>query len=127
MIIFFDGNCPLCFKEMRALKRHDQKNTIHLVDLHDSEAMLQFPEIDKARALRVLHGIDNDQLFLGLDVTVRAWSIVGKHRWLRMTRLPLIRLISDRFYLLFAKHRMKISAIFFKTQCSTSICGTEKQ
>jgi predicted DCC family thiol-disulfide oxidoreductase YuxK len=126
MIIFFDGNCPLCLKEMCSLKRHDKHNSIELVDVHDSVAMSRFPRIDKNLALNKLHAIDGEQLLLGLDVTVKAWQLVGKHRWLRLSRLPICKPLSDAAYLLFAKHRMKISALFFKNACPNNTCAKPK-
>ncbi len=33
LILFYDGQCPLCVKEMTALKKHDTHNAIQLVDI----------------------------------------------------------------------------------------------
>lgn len=126
MIIFFDGNCPLCLREMCSLKRHDTKNQIELIDVQDDKAMEMYPDIDKSHALSVLHGIKDGKRLYGLDVTVAAWCLVGKHRWLRLSRLPIIKTLSDRFYLFFAKHRMKISSYLYKDQCANNVCGNKK-
>lgn len=103
LVIFFDGQCPLCCNEMRALKTADHQARILLVDVHDTDTMSCYPSIDKQRALSILHGIDQQgQLLYGLDVTVLAWRLVNRHRWLFITRMPILKGISDRMYLLFA-------------------------
>lgn len=123
LVIFFDGQCPLCCNEMRALQSFDHHARIELVDVHNPEAMQRYPLIDKTKALSILHGIDQQgQLLLGLDVTVLAWRLVNRHRWLFITRLPVLKAISDRVYLLFAKHRMRISRWFGQTNCQNGVC-----
>ncbi|WP_440056696.1 thiol-disulfide oxidoreductase DCC family protein (plasmid) [Pseudoalteromonas sp. T1lg65] len=118
MIIFYDGRCPLCAKEMDHLKQHDHHNQIVLKNVHCENFASEYPEINKQHALNVLHGYDfQGKLIKGLDVTVLAWQTVGKHRWLGILRWPLIRTISDLCYLFFAKHRMTISKLLVANQC----------
>ncbi|EKG87144.1 cell division inhibitor [Vibrio paracholerae HE-16] len=47
LVIFFDGQCPLCCNEMRALKTADHQARIMLVDVHDTDTMSCYPSIDK--------------------------------------------------------------------------------
>ncbi|KJR39614.1 cell division protein [Vibrio navarrensis] len=123
LVIFYDGQCPLCCNEMRALKAQDSQARIMLVDVYDTDAMCRYPSIDKQHALSILHGIDQQgQPLYGLDVTVLAWRLVNRHRWLFITRLPILKGISDRIYLLFAKHRMRISRWFGQTNCQDGMC-----
>lgn len=77
---------------MRALKTADHQARILLVDVHDTDTMSCYPSIDKQRALSILHGIDQQgQLLYGLDVTVLAWRLVNRHRWLFITRMPILK------------------------------------
>ncbi|HHJ3232622.1 DCC1-like thiol-disulfide oxidoreductase family protein [Vibrio parahaemolyticus] len=34
LTIFYDGTCPLCAKEMKALRQHDHKQEINTVDIY---------------------------------------------------------------------------------------------
>lgn len=113
LTIFYDGRCPLCVAEMNALQRYDeQKQLIRLENIHSNGFKDRFPHIDVNAANRVLHGVDeNGDLLKGLDVTVRAWELVDRKRWLRILRWPIVRLVADQSYLFFAKHRMRISAL----------------
>lgn len=78
LTIFYDGTCPLCAKEMKALRQHDHKQEINTVDIY-SDAFSAYPQIDPDRANTILHALDNHgNLLLGLDVTYRAWQLVDE-------------------------------------------------
>jgi len=110
LTIYYDGHCPLCMIEMKSLKRHDNKNSIILIDLHNDNFSSDYPHINKTEAIGILHGqLDTGELLLGLDVTCKAWVLVGKHKWMAILQWPLIRTIADMFYRLFARHRSKVS------------------
>jgi len=110
LTIYYDGDCPLCMKEMQLLKRHDNKKYIHFIDLHNDNFSIDYPHINLSEAIRVLHGqLNTGKMLLGLDVTCKAWSLVGKHKWLTILRWPLIRIVADIIYRVFARYRSKIS------------------
>ncbi|MDG2855625.1 DUF393 domain-containing protein, partial [Vibrio parahaemolyticus] len=75
LIIFYDGTCPLCAKEMKALKQRDAKQQIKTVDIY-SDAFSDYPQIDPEQANTILHALnEKGELLLGLDVTHRAWQL----------------------------------------------------
>lgn len=43
LVIFYDGNCPLCGLEMQKLKQHDANNQIELVNLHQTNFNALYP------------------------------------------------------------------------------------
>ena len=51
-------------------------------------------------------------MIFGLDVSVQAWRIVGRHRWLGILRAPGIRIIADLAYRFFARYRSLFSLLF---------------
>ena len=59
MIIFYDGNCPLCSTEMQQLKHADSKNLITLEDLNASDFSERYPYIDKDKAMNYLQAQSN--------------------------------------------------------------------
>lgn len=110
LTIFYDSHCPLCLTEMQHLKKFDRQHRIRLVDLHDESLLQAYPHIDKAQAMQKLHAQqDNGDMLYGLDVTAMAWSLVGKYRFLKILRWPLIRSITDLVYKFFARYRDTIS------------------
>ena len=110
LTIYYDAHCPLCMIEMKSLKSHDHQNAINLINLHNEHFSTDYPHINKNEAISILHGqLDTGELLLGLDVSCKAWALVGKHKWMAILRWPLFRTIADMFYRLFARHRNKIS------------------
>ncbi|MBD1583045.1 thiol-disulfide oxidoreductase DCC family protein [Pseudoalteromonas sp. S16_S37] len=123
MKIFYDSRCPLCVAEMKNLKSHDKHNRITLVDLHSDNFATENPNIDKQRALKILHLQDAQGIvWLGLDATYQAWKAVGRHRWLILLRLMPMRWFADKGYLFFANNRMAISKLLLPNQCTRSGC-----
>ncbi len=131
LTVFFDGNCPLCSREMQHLRKLDTSSRIALFDLAspDAEALLaaHHPDINVVEADRILHGKTHDgRVIKGLDVTHMAWSLVGKGHLTAPLRWRFTAPIADRFYLLFAGQRHRISALLtgnFKAAFSPNSCS----
>ena len=122
MIVFYDANCPLCSTEMRQLKQADKYNQISLEDINATDFEARFKHIKREDARSFLHGQQSSgEMLYGLDVTFAAWNMVGKHRWLKVFKLPGFRFIANLAYRLFAKYRTQISACYSKLS-SRSTC-----
>jgi len=114
LTIFYDGNCPLCSAEMRSLKKHDDNNVIKLVNLHNKNFNQLYPGININRAMQILHGSFQGESLLGLEVTHRAWTLVGKGFWVAPLTWPIIKPVSHWVYLLIARFRQPISSAIAK-------------
>ena len=102
--LFFDGHCPLCSAEMRQLNSLDHLGLLKLVDLHQADFTLLYPHVNKVQAINILQAQQSDGTMLyGLDANCKAWELVGKKRWLRILRWPVIRILADLGYMFFAK------------------------
>ena len=112
LTIFYDGQCPLCIKEMEYLKRCDKNNLIGLVDIHQNKLMEKYPDIKFDDAMQILHAKYQNKIIKGLEVTYIAWSIVGKEFWVTPLKWPIIKPISNKLYLVFARNRYAISSRF---------------
>ncbi|EAR54651.1 Potential redox protein [Photobacterium sp. SKA34] len=126
MIIFYDGSCPLCVAEMKQLRQLNEHQKLQFEDILVPDFNQRFPDISKEEASAVLHGLlssktgAEQQLLLGLDVTYKAWNLVGKKRWLKILRLPVIRTVADKAYLFFARNRYRISYLLTgKSRCNS--------
>ncbi|MBT7625922.1 MAG: DUF393 domain-containing protein, partial [Proteobacteria bacterium] len=56
LILFFDGKCPLCTKEIALLKRYDKNAKIQFEDINSKSFETRFPFINLQEARDVLHG-----------------------------------------------------------------------
>jgi predicted DCC family thiol-disulfide oxidoreductase YuxK len=125
LTIFYDGNCPLCATEMAHLKKHDLNNVISLVDIHQNDFAAIYPSVSFDAAMKILHGHYNGQLLLGLAVTHRAWTLVGKGFWVAPLNWPVFKTISHWVYLGLAKYRHQISALLAKAfNIKTTNCNS---
>lgn len=124
--IFYDGQCPLCDIEMGHLKKRNTKGQLAFVDIMSEDFASQYPDLNWQSLYDRIHGMNEDgTMLIGLDVTHRAWSLVG-YSWLYAPlRWPIIRFFADKIYLVFAKHRNKISYLLTgKKPCETD-CKTK--
>ena len=104
LTVYFDGSCPLCAKEMDTLARFDIHSRIHFVDLND-EVSLPLG-ITHSAAVDTLHVIDTQgQVRTAVDANVLLWETVGRKRWLRALRWPVIRIFANVGYRVFATYR----------------------
>lgn len=128
LVVFYDGQCPLCLKEMQHLKRRDKQQRIRLVDINQPVFEQEFSEIPQRAAMQTLHAYWTRQqqttLITGLDVTYQAWRLVGKGWMIWPLRWPGVRIVADRLYLLFARHRFSLSKLLTgKSRCQN--CSLE--
>lgn len=114
LTIFYDGKCPLCTLEMQKLTRYDSKNLIILEDLHQAGFESRFPNIEVQKAMKILHGYYQGNTLLALDVTHRAWSLVGKGALVAPLQFPIVKQIAHGGYVLFAKYRIPIANCLYK-------------
>lgn len=124
--IYYDGGCPLCLAEMKHLLKLDQQKKLVLIDINQQDFEQKYPHINRREADRILHGeLADGSIILGLDVTHKAWSLVGKGKWTAMIRLPIIGPVADFAYLQFARHRHFLSRLITgKERCET--CSLER-
>ena len=109
LTLFYDGTCPLCVNEINHLKRLDKRQRIAFEDIYAENFTDRYPDVDRTEASAILLGDVHGQRICGLDVTHRAWSLVGRGWLTAPLRWPLIRPVADRVYLWFAPRRYRIS------------------
>jgi len=123
--MFYDSYCPLCVAEVEQLKTLDPRGDLEFVDIHSKDFSVHWPNVDPVSANRVLHAQRADgSMLYGLDVSAEVWAMVGRHRWLKLLRLPVIRWLADLVYWLFARYRYSISYLITgKRRCDA--CATD--
>ncbi|WP_276567243.1 thiol-disulfide oxidoreductase DCC family protein [Pseudidiomarina marina] len=112
LILFYDGGCPLCVKEMKHLKAKDTRQQLKFENIWEADFAERYPHIDVAEANRILHGQKaNGDMIYGLDVTHAAWSAVGRGWMTAILRWPIVKWFADKGYLFFARNRNGISKL----------------
>ncbi|EGU41464.1 hypothetical protein VII00023_06402 [Vibrio ichthyoenteri ATCC 700023] len=110
-IIFYDGSCLLCVKEMTSLKQQLNDNVI-FINILNAIKMEDHPSIRLENSLKILHVIDHTgKLRLGVDANVYLWEFAGQKPLLRLLRWPIFRTIANAGYWCFARYRYPLSRI----------------
>jgi predicted DCC family thiol-disulfide oxidoreductase YuxK len=102
--LYYDGNCPICRKEIKLLKRL-VGNNVDMADIHLlSDETSGIP--DKEALLKRLHLKQaNGEWVIGLDATVYVWSKTPFGWLFKLLQLPLLNSITNAAYSRWAEKR----------------------
>jgi predicted DCC family thiol-disulfide oxidoreductase YuxK len=118
--VFFDGECPLCMREIRMLRRLDRgRGRVRFTDI----AAPSFDPSELGLSLEVLmdriHGrLPDGSLVEGVEVFRRLYAAVGLGPIAALTRLPGISGALDLAYVAFAKNRLRLTG-----RCRDDACA----
>lgn len=118
--VFFDGECPLCVREIRMLQRLDRgRGRVRFTDI-------AAPSFDAANIglpfealMDRIHGrLPDGTLVEGVEVFRRLYAAVGLGPVAALTRLPGISGALDLAYGAFAKNRLRLTG-----RCRDGACA----
>lgn len=102
-IVFFDGACPLCKKEIHHYQRVDTESSIEWVDIHLNPERLSDHNIELNAAMERLHSINSDGTTItGVASFLLIWENLTRYKriasLIRALKLePLLEFIYTRF------------------------------
>jgi predicted DCC family thiol-disulfide oxidoreductase YuxK len=107
--LLFDGECPLCSREVNMLRRLDRdRGRIRFEDISKSDFDATAYGLDDNRVMARIHGMLPDGTVVeGVDVFRRAYAAVGLGWLLAPTRWPGFRYLADLAYRIFARNRLR--------------------
>jgi predicted DCC family thiol-disulfide oxidoreductase YuxK len=108
--VFYDGDCPLCMKEIKMLQRLDRAQRILFTDIaspkFDPSSLNKSFEDLMAR----IHGrLSDGTMIEGVEVFRRLYAAVGFRRMAAFSRWPGISHLLQLAYHLFAKNRLRLT------------------
>lgn len=102
--VFFDGECPLCKREIDMVRRMDKQGKLILTDIADPG--FKPPGLELDTLMREIHGRRSDGSFvIGVEVFREIYSRVGYRPLVAPTRWPIVRHVLNLGYWGFAKLR----------------------
>lgn len=106
--VFFDGDCPLCLREIRMLRRKDRHGRIAFTDIaapgFDAAAL----GTDQATLMARIHGRLPDGTWIeGVEVFRRLYAAVGFGWLVALTRVPGLSHLCRLGYHVFARNRLR--------------------
>lgn len=133
--VFFDGDCPLCSREIRFLTQRDREQRIRFTDLADPgfdavevtgrvrevlDARIHgrflpgCPESERAKA----GAVGADGVIEGVEVFRQLYTAIGWRLRVAVTRWPGVRLFLALGYRLFARFRTRLTGRCRKGSCT---------
>ena len=121
--VFFDGDCPLCKREIDWLKKRDKDRQIDFVDIASPQFDASTLGKTYDELMAEIHGRTSDgQWVIGVEVVRHLYQAAGFNLPVRLSRLPLIRTGLDLGYRVFARYRTRITG-----RCKTGTCQVDRQ
>ena len=106
--IFFDGDCPLCRREIGMMRRFDRRGRLRLTDI----AAADFDPAGYGRTLDEFMGeiqgrLPTGEWVTGVEVFRRMYAAIGCRTLAAVTRLPVISHVAEFGYRVFARNRLR--------------------
>lgn len=126
-MVYFDGECPLCVREIRMLQWLDRKGHITFVDIaapdfDASETGLTMDELMASIRGRNAEG----ELVEGVEVFRLLYGAVGLWWLMPITRLPGISHSLDALYAFFARNRLRLTGRCTAETCTPAALAPEE-
>lgn len=119
--VFFDGDCPVCRREIRMLRWLDRKAAIRFTDIALPSFDASTVGVTREALMARIHGRDlaSGTILEGVEVFRRLYDLVGFGPIVALTRLAPFAWALDRAYAWFAAHRLRLTG----RACTPATCG----
>lgn len=116
---FFDGDCPLCVREVNLLRRLDRRDRIRFTDIAAPEFEVDEGGPSYASLMDRMHGRMPDGTWIeGVEVFRQMYAAVGFGPLVALSRLPGLSRLLDLGYRLFARNRLRLTG-----RCVDDVCA----
>jgi len=124
-IVLFDGECPLCQRSVRILKRLDWLGKLHFQSARDTEHLpVASVTLDNAKMLEEMHVLtpSRDVAYAGFRAfRWISWRIPLLVAFAPLMYLPGVPWLGNRIYLWVARNRLKL------VPCYDGVCELPKK
>lgn len=122
LILYYDGLCPLCSREIAHYRSRVHRGEVEFLDITNPTFDARSHGIDPQRIHRVMHARRGEKVLTGLDAFIAVWETVPGYAWLaRLARLPVLYGVMNLGYHVFALLRPYLPRR--KADCETGVCS----
>ena len=108
--VFFDGDCPLCLREIEFLRRRDRRGAIRFTNIAAEDFDAAALGTTQTELMARIHGRLPDGSWIeGVEVFRRLYAAIGFGPLVSVTRWPLVRQVLDVGYRVFARYRLRLT------------------
>lgn len=120
--VFFDGACPICWREVALLRRLDLRGRIEFTDIA-APGFEAPPDRTQAELMGSIHARLPDGAWVdGVETFRRIYAALGLGPLVALTRLPGLSHGLDAAYRLFAKNRLRLTG----RGCEGDVCAVSR-
>ena len=110
LVVFFDGACPLCHREIALMRRLDRRQAIRFVDVADPSTTCP---VDRAELLARFHAVENGKLLSGARAFAAMWRAIPVLRPIGVVAdLPWMSPLFETAYRGFLRVRPRLQRLF---------------
>ena len=110
MTVYFDGECPICRREIDLMKMFNRKDHLQFIDFSTSLYRSADHGLNQCDLGRVIHARWSDgTLITGVEVFREMWEAIGLGFLARFSRLSGINKLLVKAYAWFAKNRLRLT------------------
>jgi len=109
--LLYDGECPICKREICTLQKKDQRAAIKFIDISSKDfSSFKHNEIDYNTAMSQIHAIDDKgNILIGIPAFAAIYARCQLLVISTFLRIPFLKGILESLYSLFAKNRLWIT------------------
>lgn len=110
LLVWFDGGCPLCQREIALFRRLDGGRRIEFVDLTNSDTACP---LDRAEMLARFHAMENGRLLSGAAAFAAMWRAIPILLPFGMiAQIPVVERVLEWGYRRFLRFRPRLQRWF---------------
>ncbi|GIL77144.1 hypothetical protein Vretimale_3177 [Volvox reticuliferus] len=109
--LLYDGDCPLCMKEVNFLRGRNQAGKVLFVDIASPDYdPAQNAGVTFEQAMETIHGITADgRIYTGVEVFRLVYEAVGLGWVYAITKNPAVLALANKVYDVWAKYRTQLT------------------
>ncbi|MEE4717455.1 DUF393 domain-containing protein [Pseudomonas alliivorans] len=127
LTLYFDGECPLCAREVKILRARAAPDRLYFVDISDEAFDPQATGYTLEQMESALHArFDDGTWVTGLDATLWSWRAAGLGVWAAPLSWRLFRPLFNVAYRLFCRWRPHLAWLPHpdgSTRCRNNSCA----
>jgi len=117
--VFFDGDCPLCRREIAFVRRLDRRSRVRFVDIAQPSFDASVTGRTHEELMARIHArLPDGSLVEGVEVFRRMYAAAGLGPLVALSRLPGISHLLEAGYRWFAKNRLRLTG-----RCDDATCA----
>ncbi len=108
--VYFDGDCPLCRREIDLVKRFNRRQRLAFIDFSTNTYCSGEHGLNQCDLSRVIHARWSDgRVITGVEVFREMWKAIGLGGLATISRWPIVNGVLIKAYDWFARNRLRLT------------------